>query len=120
MMRAVLVLALLAMGGAARAESSQIRFEAEAPAPAIRLPRALAQPQASDLLIATAEADAPPARQRGVAQTSVDHRFSPSGEVIGSLGYLCGILKNPDGVGELKSSYEPAGTFLGGQLKVAF
>ena len=119
-MRAVLVMGLLAMAGAARAESPPIRFEAEAPAPAIRVPRALAQPQASELLITTADADAPPARQRGVAQTSVDHRFSPSGEVVGSFGYLCGILKNANGVGELKSSYEPAGTFLGGQLKAAF
>ncbi|MEI9890868.1 MAG: hypothetical protein WDN45_10100 [Caulobacteraceae bacterium] len=40
--------------------------------------------------------------------------------MIGSLGYLCGIQKSPDAPGDLKSSYEPAGTFLGGQLKVAF
>ena len=118
-MRAVLILALLAAAGAARAETPQIRFEAEAPAPAIRLPRALTQPQASEFLVRTVD-DAPPARPRGVAQTSIDHRFSPSGDVIGSLGYLCGILKNPGDVGEIKSSYEPAGTFLGGQLKVAF
>ena len=118
-MRLVLILALLAAAGAARAESPQIRFEAQTPAPAIRLPRALTLSPGSEL-VRTADDDAGPARPRGVAQTSVDYRLSPSGGVIGSLGYLCGIQKSPNGVGELRSSYEPAGTFLGGQLKVAF
>ena len=124
-MRAALILMVVLAAGAARAESpveiSAIRYEAAAPAPVIRIPGAsLPGAQASGLFLPAADREAAPALPTGVAQTSVDHRFSPSGDVIGSLGYLCGMAKTPLGSGSLASAYEPAGTFLGGQLKVAF
>lgn len=120
-MRPALVLAaMLFAAGAARAENPPIAFEASAPTPALRLPQALVDGQRSDLWLPITDRDRPPALPEGVAKTSVDHRFSPSGDVVGSLGYLCGIAKTPDDSGGVASSYEPAGTFLGGQLKVAF
>lgn len=126
-MRAALILIpmLLLAAGAARAEAPvegvAVRYEADAPAPVIRMPgQAQSGGQASGLFLPAADRDAAPALPEGVAKTSVDHRFSPSGDVMGSLGYLCGMAKTPLGSGSLASSYEPAGTFLGGQLKVAF
>jgi hypothetical protein len=127
MMRAVWILLPIFVFAAAeaRAESpvalSAVRYEADAPAPVIRMPgEAQSGGQASGLFLPAADRDAAPALPEGVAKTSVDHRFSPSGDVMGSLGYLCGMAKTPLGSGSLASSYEPAGTFLGGQLKVAF
>jgi hypothetical protein len=126
-MRAVWVLVPMFVfaAGAVRAESPAavpaVRYAVDAPAPVIRLPgEILSGAQTSELFRPVADRDAAPALPRGVAQTSVDHRFSPSGDVIGSLGYLCGMAKTPLGSGSVASSYEPAGTFLGGQLKVAF
>ena len=125
-MRAVLVLVSMFVfaAGTARAETadsvSAVRYAAEAPAPVIRIPGAVLSSAASSVFAPAADRDAAPALPEGVAKTSVDHRFSPSGDVMGSLGYLCGMAKTPLGSGSLASSYEPAGTFLGGQLKVAF
>jgi len=121
----ILIPMVFLAAGAARAESpaaiSAVRYAADAPPPVLRMPgEPLSGARASGLFLPAADRDAAPALPRGVAQTSVDHRFSPSGDVIGSLGYLCGIAKTPIGTGSVASSYEPAGTFLGGQLKVAF
>jgi len=118
--RLTLALAFMAVAGAARAETVQVRFEAEPPAAAIRMPKALTGATSGDLFIPGAADSGQPALPRGVAKTAVDYRLSASGGVVGSLGYLCGIQKSSDAPSDLKSSYEPAGTFLGGQLKVAF
>ena len=108
-MRAALVLASLSLfaGGAARAETSAdvpaVRYAAEAPAPVIRIPGAVMSSPASGVFAPASDRDAAPALPEGVAKTSVDHRFSPSGDVMGSLGYLCGMAKTPLGSGSLAS-----------------
>ena len=126
-MRAMLILTILAAAGAAqaqtRAQDVLARFKAEAP-PAIVL-KGAAAPEAvslSDpaLFRKSAADDAPPARPKGTVQTAIDRSFTPSKTVVGSLGYLCGLQPSPVADRGVGSSYEPAGTFLGGQLRVAF
>ncbi len=119
-MRVALALAFLAVAGAARAEGPQVRFEAENPVPAIRLPPAWAQPSAFAAAVKAGEAEGAQALPPGVAHTAIDHRFSPSGGVVGSIGYLCGMQKSDLAGSRISAAYEPAGTFLGGQLKLAF
>jgi hypothetical protein len=60
---------------------------------------------------------AEPARHPGVARTEIDYRRD---NLVGSLGYLCGLEPGPNEAGGLVSSYEPAGTFLGAKLSLAF
>ena len=62
----------------------------------------------------------PPARPKGTVRTAIDRSFSRSSSVVGSLGYLCGLQPSAVTSGGVASSHEPAGTFLGGQLRVAF
>ena len=119
-MRAALVLILLAAAGGARAEGPGVRFEASAPVPQIRLPSGVIQPRSGDLFTRTTADDAPPAIPKGTVKTSLEHRFSTSGEVIGSLGYLCGLQPGRNAAGAVRTANETEGTFLGGQLKVAF
>jgi hypothetical protein len=116
MMRTALVLALLSLAGAARAESLA-SAGAETPAPVIRLPQGLIGGAASGVLLPIEDRDPEPARPKGTVQTAIDHRFSRT--AVGSLGYLCGLTPSRNDIGAA-SSQEAAGTFVGGQLKVAF
>jgi hypothetical protein len=128
-MRAILILAIAAMAGAAQAQTRLqdvvARFQAE-PAPAIVLkgaalpPASAASLSSPDLFFKAAADDAPPARPKGTVQTAIDRSFSPSNSVVGSVGYLCGLQPGANTSGGVASSHEPAGTFLGGQLRVAF
>jgi hypothetical protein len=115
-MRAALIVLLLAAAGAARAEGAA---PAEAPAAVgtIRLPQGLIGGAAKGALLQVEDREAQPVRPTGTVQTAVDHRFSRS--AVGSLGYLCGLTPSRNDIGAA-SSQEVAGTFLGGQLKVAF
>ena len=117
-MRTILILAFLALAGTAQAqtrmEDAAARFMAEAP-PAVTLVTAAsraASPSAAD--------DQPPARPKGTVKTDIDRSFTPSKSVVGALGYLCGLQPGATANRGVGSSYEPAGTFLGGQLRVAF
>jgi hypothetical protein len=115
-MRATLILLLLAVAGGAHAESLA-PIEAQPLAVAIRLPQGLIGGAARGALLRVEDRDAQPARPKGTVQTAIDHRFSKS--VVGSLGYLCGLTPSRNDIGA-SSSQEVAGTFLGGQFKVAF
>jgi hypothetical protein len=53
-----------------------------------------------------------------IGPTAVDHHFAS--DKVGSVGYLCGLAPGPNESGGVASGYEPAGTFLGGQFKLAF
>jgi hypothetical protein len=117
-MRAALILAVLTIAGAARAESPEASVQTAAPVPAIRMPQVLTLGPSADLVLAADDREAEPARPRGTVQTAVDHRFSE--RALGSLGYLCGLGEMPNASGGVASSFEPMGTFLGGQFKVAF
>jgi hypothetical protein len=66
-----------------------------------------------------AYAHAGPARIPGVARTSVD-RSLLSDDVIGSLGFLCGLEpgSGKDGAAAARG-YDPTGRFLGAKLKIA-
>ena len=115
-MRAPLILLLLAAAGAARAESPAPPQPA-APSSVIHLPQGLIGGAANGALIQVDDHEAQPARPKGTVQTAIDHRFSRA--VTGSLGYLCGLTPSRNDIGAA-SSQETAGTFLGGQFKVAF
>lgn len=115
-MRAALVPLLVGLAAAAHAQTLA-PVQAAAPAPAIRLPQGLIGGAASGVLLPVEDRDAQPARPKGTVQTAIDHRFSST--AVGSLGYLCGLTPSRNDIGAA-SSQETAGTFLGGQLKVAF
>jgi hypothetical protein len=53
-----------------------------------------------------------------IGPTAVDHNFGPG--AVGSVGYLCGLAPGPNERGGVASTFDPAGTFLGGQFKLAF
>ena len=54
----------------------------------------------------------------GMPKTAIDHRFAA--DQVGSVGYLCGLQPGPNERGGPASAFDPEGTFLGGQLKLAF
>jgi hypothetical protein len=124
-MKIVVALAALSLPPAAhaasRAETVLEQFRAEA---AARPPTPLTTPLTSSAArlaeprLFLARADDGPARPKGTVQTAVDVRFNP--KATGSLGYLCGLQPGPNDRGGVRSSSDPAGTFLGGQFKVAF
>lgn len=119
-MRAALILApvlALAAAGAVRAQEPPAQADSAAPVAVIRLPQGLISGQGADLPFAAADRDAQPDRPKGTVQTAVDHRFSKA--AVGSLGYLCGLTPTRTDLGAA-SSQEAAGTFLGGQFKLAF
>ena len=122
-MRAVLILAIAAMAGAAQAQTrvqaAVAQFKAEAP-PAITLKTTAMSLSSPDLFFTAAADEPPPARPKGTVRTAIDRSFSRSSSVVGSLGYLCGLQPSAVTSGGVASSHEPAGTFLGGQLRVAF
>jgi hypothetical protein len=104
-----------AVAGAARAESA-------APAP---LPRIVwtAPPtiNIADPRLSPAGAYAernPAADNHGLPKTAIDHRFGSDN--LAAVGYLCGLQPGPNERGGPASAYDPEGTFLGGQLTLAF
>ena len=125
MLKTVIVLAALsaplAAHAASRTETALDQFRAEAaanpPAP-LTSAKARTPSDLSDPRLFLAKSDDGPARPKGTVQTAVDVRFNP--KAVGSLGYLCGLQPGPNDQGGVRSSSDPAGTFLGGQFKVAF
>ena len=119
---ALAVLSLpLAAHAASRTEAALEQFRAEAaanPTAPLTPSPAKAPSDLSDPHLFLARADDAQARPRGTVQTAVDMRFNP--KAVGSLGYLCGLQPGPNDQGGVRSSSDPAGTFLGGQFKVAF
>jgi hypothetical protein len=104
-----------AMAGAARAETA-----GPAPLPKITwTPRPainLADPRLSP---AGAYAQRnPDSATPGMPKTALDHRFGSANLV--AVGYLCGLGPGPNERGGPASANDPEGTFLGGQLKLAF
>lgn len=60
-------------------------------------------------------------RAAGVARTALDHRFARDDEVVGSLGFLCGLHENLDNSGGARAyGFDPNGRFLGAKLSFAF
>ena len=127
-MKTLIVLAALALPLAAhaqtRTQAAAAQFSAEAQARPITPVAAAAAPakpgtELADPRLFKVSIDEPQmSRPKGTVQTAIDHRFSE--KAMASLGYLCGMQPGPlDGAG-IRSASAPAGTFLGGQLKVAF
>ena len=117
MVRTSVLIALmgLAVAGAARAEDagppmSRIVWT---PKPALDI---------ADPRLSPGAAYAPRVRApdpTGIRRTAVDRSFDSA--TTGALGYLCGLEPAPnEASGGVASSREAAGTFLGGQLKMAF
>ena len=114
MIRHSLILAAVLCTGAAHAEGAPIMTKIvwDAP-PALNVsdPRlSLATPYAARVT---------PPDPTGIRRTAIDHRFDAKESLVGSVGYLCGLAPGPNEAGGVASSREPAGTFLGAQLKVA-
>ena len=64
--------------------------------------------------------NAGPARIPGVARTSVDRKLA-SDDVIGSLGFLCGLEPGSGDKGLAAArGYDPSGRFIGAKLRFAF
>jgi hypothetical protein len=70
--------------------------------------------------------DAPPVRGGAASapdpmanKTAIDHRFE-SADAVGAVGYLCGLQPGPNETAGPASTFDPAGTFLGAQLNLAF
>jgi hypothetical protein len=63
------------------------------------------------------------ARSGGVVspgnKTAIDHKFADS-DATGAIGYLCGLKPGPNETAGVASSFDAAGTFLGGQFKLAW
>lgn len=67
-----------------------------------------------------AYANPEPARIPGVARTSVDRKLA-SEDVIGSLGFLCGLEPGSGDKGIAAArGYDPSGRFVGAKLRFAF
>lgn len=65
-------------------------------------------------------ANAGPARIPGVARTSVDRKLAKD-DVIGSLGFLCGLEPGSGDKGLAAArGYDPSGRFVGAKLRFAF
>lgn len=61
-----------------------------------------------------------PARIPGVARTSVDRKLAAD-DVIGSLGFLCGLEPGAGDKGLAAArGYDPSGRFVGAKLRFAF
>jgi NaMN:DMB phosphoribosyltransferase len=106
---------LVAMAGAAHAETAA---PASLPKITWTAPAAIniADPRLS-LASPYAQRDTAPATP-GMPKTAIDHRFA-SGD-LAAVGYLCGLQPGPNERGGPASAYDAEGTFLGGQLKLAF
>ncbi|MBL8770679.1 MAG: hypothetical protein JNK30_04800 [Phenylobacterium sp.] len=62
-----------------------------------------------------------PVRIPGVAQTAVDAKLSADDDVMGSLGFLCGLKPGAEKYGIAGArGYDDTGRFLGAKLRVAF
>jgi hypothetical protein len=62
-----------------------------------------------------------PVRIRGVAQTAVDARLSDADDVVGSLGFMCGLKPSAEKYGAAAArGYDDTGRFVGAKLRVAF
>ena len=86
--------------------------EAARPAPDLADP---ADPLAPTHLVAKPMADAV------FAKTAIDHRFSRSDDVTGSLGFLCGLLPGHAAAGGAAAfGQDPHGRFVGAKLSFAF
>ncbi len=111
----IAALAFLAATGAAHAETSaapiKIVWQAAAK-------MNLADPRLS-LATPYAQRNTETPIPAGTVRTAIDHRFA-SDSMVGSVGYLCGLQPGPNESGGVASTFDPAGTFLGGKLTLAF
>jgi hypothetical protein len=104
-MRAVLILAGLAVAGAAHADALS---DAVCPA----------KVQEVRLSLAPADADAYALKRAGLARTAVERRAE---DATLSAGFLCGLKETADrsGVAQARGA-DPHGRFLGAKLSFAF
>jgi hypothetical protein len=120
----LLILAALSIASPAAPAPAPTPFSADAAAAAASLGKIDASTvasaaQASRPLAPARYADAGPALPPGVARTQIDYRFAPR-DMVGSLGYLCGLEPGPNEAGGPVSASDPVGTFLGAKLSLAF
>lgn len=112
---AIALAAACGLAGAARAEVARPLLMSLPPGPPearpildLSTPRAQAFAQANAL------------RAAGIARTALDHRFSQD-EVVGSVGFLCGLHENLDASGGGRAyGSDPHGRFVGAKLSLAF
>lgn len=112
MIRNCLVTAAVCLAaGAAHADPAPLKI-AWSPKPALNL---------SDPRLTLANPYAPKASEAipaGTVKTAIDGQLSNN--ATAAVGYLCGLQPGPNERGGVISTFDPRGTFLGGQIKVSF
>jgi hypothetical protein len=97
---------------------------AEPMSPSLALAQAvrpgLAEGPAVKLSLDPKSAEAHALKRAGIAKTAIDRRLSGD-EVMGSLGFLCGIQPGADRNGAAAArGVDPNGRFVGAKLRLAF
>jgi hypothetical protein len=107
----------LALGLAGAAHAEQLS-PSQALARAVR--PGLADGPAVKLSLDPKSAEAHALKRAGIAKTAIDRRLSGE-EVMGSLGFLCGIQPGADRNGAAAArGVDPNGRFVGAKLRLAF
>lgn len=115
-MRALTILILLASAGAAHAEMTPA--QARATLDAWRADGRVSRPDLDRAVMAAGpKYEGAPVRIPGVAKTAVDRT---SGDLTGSLGFLCGLKSSADKTGAASYGYDQMGRFVGAKLSLAF
>lgn len=61
-----------------------------------------------------------PVRIPGVAQTAIEARLADNGDVVGALGFMCGLKPGAERYGVAAArGYDETGRFIGARLRVA-
>jgi hypothetical protein len=120
MKRALLIVALAAIGGAAHAEQAPVLYSmlphdgAQSPTAAL-MDAARARPSATPLY-----AEANVLRAAGIARTSIDKTFASDSATL-AAGFICGLqpgVEKNGGAGAF--GYDPHGRFIGAKFSLAF
>jgi hypothetical protein len=116
---AAVTIALAAFAGAARAETADdLKAAVRAGGPMVA---ARSEAPKARILLPEAYADAYGLKSRGLARTAIDGRFDPDDDVIGAVGFLCGLQPGARRSGAAAArGVDPTGRFLGAKLSLAF
>jgi hypothetical protein len=109
-MKAVLVLVLLSLAGAAHAETAATE--------ALNAAVLRAQQPAAGVRLSPASAEAYALKRAGIAQTAIERRAS---DATLAAGFLCGLKETADrSAAATARGSDPHGRFLGAKLSFAF
>lgn len=126
---ALIAIGAAALCGSAKAEPLNLRPSDLAQGPSITAPvhffgeAQRAVPDLADPLDpqAPTKRQAHPLDSAVFAKTAIDRRFSSRDDLIGSVGFLCGLQPgHGDSGGAAAYGIDPHGRFLGAKLSIAF